>query len=97
MTQYLLYALLLYLAAINLIAFFLYGIDKWKSRHAKWRITEARLLTVALLGGSLGALLGMKIWHHKTLHPRFRYGLPLILIFHLAIGIAVVYFCYFNK
>lgn len=92
MTKYLLYALLLYLAAINLIAFLLYGIDKWKSRHAKWRITEARLLTVALLGGSLGAFLGMKIWHHKTLHPRFRYGLPLILFLHLALTLFALYY-----
>ncbi len=92
MTKYLLYALLFYLALINLIAFLLYGIDKWKSRHAKWRITEARLLTVALLGGSLGAFLGMKIWHHKTLHPRFRYGLPLILIFHLALTLFALYY-----
>ena len=92
MTKYLLYALLLYLAAMNIAAFLLYGIDKWKSRHAKWRITEARLLTVALLGGSLGAFLGMKIWHHKTLHPRFRYGLPLILIFHLALTLFALYY-----
>ena len=92
MTKYLLYALLLYLAAMNIAAFFLYGIDKWKSRHAKWRITEARLLSIALLGGSLGAFLGMKIWHHKTLHPRFHYGLPLILIFHLALSVAAAYY-----
>ena len=98
MTEYLLYALLLYLAAINIVAFFLYGIDKWKARHDKWRITEARLLSVALLGGSLGAFLGMKVWHHKTQHPRFRYGLPLILILHLAIAVALsvaaVYYFY---
>ena len=97
MTKYLSYALLLYLALINLVAFFLYGIDKWKSRHAKWRITEARLLTVALLGGSVGAFLGMKIWHHKTLHPRFRYGLPLILFLHIAIAAALVYYFYFYR
>ena len=92
MNKCLLYALLLYLAAMNIAAFFLYGIDKWKSRHAKWRITEARLLTVALLGGSLGAFLGMKIWHHKTLHPRFRYGLPLILFLHLALTLFALYY-----
>lgn len=92
MTKYLLYALLFYLALINLIAFLLYGIDKWKSRHAKWRITEARLLSIALLGGSLGAFLGMKIWHHKTLHPRFRYGLPLILFLHLALTLFALYY-----
>ena len=97
MTKYLLYALLLCLAAINIVAFFLYGIDKWKARHDKWRVTEARLLSISLLGGSVGAFLGMKVWHHKTQHNKFRFGLPLILILHLAIGIAVVYFCYFNK
>ena len=92
MNKCLLYALLFYLAAMNIAAFLLYGIDKWKSRHAKWRITEARLLSIDLLGGSLGAFLGMKIWHHKTLHPRFRYGLPLILFLHLAIAVVVVYY-----
>ena len=90
-------ALLLYLVAINIIAFFLYGIDKWKARHDKWRVTEARLITISLLGGSLGAYLGMKTWHHKTQHPRFRYGLPLILFLHLAIAFATVYFCYFYR
>ena len=83
MTKYLLYGLLFYLATINLIAFLLYGIDKWKARHDKWRVTEARLLSISLLGGSLGAFLGMKV-------------LPLILILHLAIGIAVVYFAIFT-
>ncbi len=95
MNHYLLYAILIYLAVINIVAFFLYGIDKWKARHDKWRVTEARLIAVALLGGSLGAWLGMKIWHHKTLHAKFRYGLPLILFFHLAIAVAIVY--YFNS
>jgi len=90
-------ALLLYLVAINLIAFFLYGIDKWKARHDKWRVTEARLITISLLGGSVGAFLGMKVWHHKTQHPRFRYGLPLILFLHLAIAFATVYFCYIYR
>ena len=91
------YGILLYLAAINIVAFFLYGIDKWKARHDKWRITEARLLSVALLGGSVGALLGMKIWHHKTLHNKFRFGLPLILCLHLAIAVALVYYFYFYR
>ena len=97
MTEYLLYALLLYLAAINRVAFFLCGIDKWKARHDKWRVTEARLIAVALLGGSLGAFLGMKVWHHKTQHPRFRYGLPFILFLHLALAVAVVYYFYFYR
>lgn len=97
MRQYLLYGLLIYLAAINLVAFLLYGIDKWKSRHDKWRVTEAKLIGIALLGGSVGALLGMKLWHHKTLHAKFRYGLPLILCLHLAIAIVAVYYFYFYR
>ena len=95
MTKYLLYALLLCLAAINIVAFFLYGIDKWKARHDKWRVTEARLLSISLLGGSVGAFLGMKVWHHKTQHNKFRFGLPLILILHLAIAVAVVYYYHY--
>ena len=85
-------ALSLYIVAINIIAFFLYGIDKWKARHDKWRVTEARLITISLLGGSLGAYLGMKTWRHKTQHPKFRYGLPLILFLHLAAALAALYY-----
>ena len=96
MTKYLLYGILIYLATINIIAFFLYGIDKWKARHNKWRVTEKRLIVIALLGGSVGAWLGMKIWHHKTLHPTFRYGLPLILFLHLAATVTTVYYCCFR-
>ena len=95
MRQYLLYGILIYLAALNIFAFFLYGIDKWKSRHNKWRVTEARLITIALLGGSLGAWLSMKLWHHKTQHSKFRFGLPLILFLHLAIAIVAVYYFYY--
>ncbi len=58
--------LLIYLAIINVITFFVYGIDKWKAKRAKWRIPEATLLGMAALGGSIGAWLGMKTWHHKT-------------------------------
>lgn len=95
MKAWYLYGLLFYLAAINIVAFYLYGIDKWRARHDKWRITEARLITIALLGGSAGAFLGMKVWHHKTQHPQFRYGLPLILFLHLVVVVALVYYCYF--
>ncbi len=94
MRQYLLYAILLYLAAINIVAFFLYGIDKWKSKHSKWRITEATLLWIAVAGGSMGALFGMKLWHHKTLHTKFRLGIPLILILQIAIALTVGYYYY---
>ena len=92
MRKYLLFGLLICLALINIVAFFLYGIDKWKARHDKWRITEARLIWIAVAGGSIGALLGMKLWHHKTLHAKFKYGLPTILILQIAAVVAVVYY-----
>ena len=75
----LLHIVLIYFLAINVVTFFVYGIDKWKARRDKWRISEATLLGLAVIGGSIGAWLGMKVWHHKTLHKKFRYGLPLIL------------------
>lgn len=77
--------LLIYLAAINVVSFFTYGIDKLKARKDKWRISEATLLWMAVLGGSIGAWLGMKAWHHKTLHKKFKFGVPAILIIQLAL------------
>ena len=61
-------ALLYYLIVINIVTFLIYGIDKWKAKQGSWRISEATLLILAIIGGSIGALLGMKIWHHKTMH-----------------------------
>ena len=61
-------ALLYYLIVINIVTFLVYGIDKWKAKQGSWRISEATLLILAVIGGSIGALLGMKIWHHKTMH-----------------------------
>ena len=61
-------ALLYYLIVINVVTFLIYGIDKWKAKQGSWRISEATLLILAVIGGSIGALLGMKIWHHKTMH-----------------------------
>ena len=83
--------LLLYLVAVNLVTFFIYGIDKFKSKRAKWRVPEATLLGLAAVGGNIGAWLGMKLWHHKTLHKKFRYGIPLIFIAHIAIVLLLVW------
>ena len=77
--------ILIYLIAINVVTFFLYGMDKWKAKRSKWRISEATLLGLAVIGGSIGAWLGMKVWHHKTMHKKFKYGLPLIVIVQIAI------------
>ena len=73
-------AVIYYLVIINIITFLVYGIDKWKARKSLWRIREASLLMLAVLGGSIGAWLGMKVWHHKTQHKKFRYGIPAIII-----------------
>ena len=72
--------LIIYLVTINVATFLVYGLDKWKAKQSRWRVKEAALLGLALLGGSIGAWLGMKVWHHKTLHKKFRYGIPLIIV-----------------
>lgn len=76
---------LIYLLIINVITFVFYGVDKWKARHSRWRIPEDTLIGLAAAGGSVGALLGMKVWHHKTLHKKFTIGVPVILIIHLIV------------
>ena len=87
----LLHIALIYLAVINVVTFFMYGVDKWKAKKSKWRIREAALLGLAVLGGSIGAWLGMKVWHHKTLHKKFRYGVPAIIIVQLSL---IAYYLY---
>ena len=78
-------ALLYYLIVINILTFAVYGIDKWKARQGSWRISEATLLMLAVIGGTIGALLGMQVWRHKTMHLKFKYGLPLILLAQIAL------------
>ena len=75
---------LIYLILVNLVAFLLFGLDKRKAQKHQWRISEKALFIPAILGGSIGAILGMHLFHHKTKHWYFRFGLPLILILHLA-------------
>lgn len=77
--------LVCYLLAINAVTFIVYGIDKYKAKKAKWRIPEATLLLLAVLGGSVGAWVGMKVWHHKTMHKKFKYGIPVILLIQIAL------------
>ena len=81
MTQTIIYILI----CINVLTFLVYGIDKWKAKQGRWRISEGTLLILAIIGGSIGALLGMKVWHHKTQHKTFKYGLPLILLAQIAL------------
>ena len=86
---------LIYLAIINVITFFLFGIDKLKAKRSKWRVSEAMLLGMAAIGGSIGAWLGMMVWHHKTLHKKFRYGIPLIIL--IQVGLLVWVMCVVNR
>lgn len=76
-----------YLLAVNIATFFLYGIDKYKAKKGKWRISEATLLLMAVIGGSIGAWTGMRLWHHKTMHKKFKYGIPIIIILQVALAV----------
>lgn len=76
---------LIYLAAVNLLAFGTFGLDKYRAVKGKWRVPERRLFLLAAAGGSAGALLGMYVFHHKTQKPKFTIGIPLILAAQLLI------------
>ena len=78
------YAIVTYLITVNILTFAVYGIDKLKAKKGKWRIPEASLLGLAVIGGSISAYFGIKVWHHKTLHKKFKYGIPAIIILHFA-------------
>ena len=77
--------LLFFIIGINVITFMVYGIDKLKAKKEKWRIPEATLLLLAIVGGSIGAWCGMKVWHHKTMHKKFKYGVPMILMIQIGL------------
>ena len=74
----------LYLPIINAVAIVAYGWDKLCAIHKWWRVPELTLLGIAAIGGSIGALVAMKLFHHKTLHLKFKYGVPLILALQVA-------------
>lgn len=78
-----------YLLAINVLAFAVYGVDKWKARQGRWRVPEATLLGLAALGGSAGAWVAMQLFRHKTKKNKFRYGVPIMFVLQLA---AVLFF-----
>ncbi len=80
-------ALLVWLAGINIVTFALYGIDKHRAKKGRWRIPEKTLLLLPLLGGSVGGILGMAAFHHKTRHWYFRIGLPVMLLLQAALAV----------
>ena len=72
-----------YIIGINILSFILMGIDKYKAINNNWRISENTLIGISLIGGSIGTLLGMIIFHHKTRKKRFLIGIPLCLIINI--------------
>ena len=80
--------LLVYFVSVNLIGFAFMGIDKYKAKKRAFRIPEATLFIVAIIGGSIGSLLGMYAFRHKTRHRSFVYGMPFILLVQIALIIA---------
>ena len=76
-----------WLVFINLLAFVLFGLDKWKARRGAWRISENALMLSAVLGGSIGALAGMRVFHHKTRHKKFTVGVPVLLVLDVALAV----------
>lgn len=79
------YIYLIYLFIVNLIAFFIFGIDKLKAKRDSYRISEKTLITICAVGGALGGLLGMMIFHHKTSKPKFVITVPLLVLIYGAL------------
>ena len=84
--------LTIYLILVNAIAFLLMLIDKQKAKKKKWRIPEATLIGSAAIGGSIGALAGMYTFRHKTKHPKFTIGVPVILVLQLILAGVIIWF-----
>ncbi len=82
--------LIIYMLMINLVGFILMGVDKRRAIKHAFRIPEATLFTVACIGGSIGSILGMRYFHHKTRHWYFVYGMPIILIFQILLIIVTI-------
>lgn len=76
---------------MNLIAFIMFGVDKFKASHDLWRIPESTLILFAFLGGAIGALAGMKVFHHKTRKIKFRILIPAALVFNIAVAGFIIY------
>ena len=84
-------ALAVWLIAINLVTFAVYGADKRRARRGAWRVPEKTLFLLPLLGGSVGALLGMRVFRHKTKHWYFVWGVPAILLAQVALAVWLLY------
>ncbi len=83
--------IVLYLAIVNLAGLIVMGIDKLRARKRAWRIPESTLFVIALIGGSLGTTIGMHLFHHKTRHWYFLFGMPAILVIQIATVLILMY------
>ncbi|NTV78042.1 MAG: DUF1294 domain-containing protein [Clostridiales bacterium] len=82
--------LVVYVIVMNLLGFLVMGIDKYKAKKQAWRVPESTLFILAIIGGSLGSIVGMYAFRHKTRHWYFVYGLPFIFVLQIAIGILLL-------
>ncbi len=83
--------IIIYLLAVNVVSFAAMGIDKQKARKHAWRIPESTLFVLAIIGGSIGSILGMRFFRHKTRHRSFVYGMPAILIVQIILILLLVF------
>lgn len=84
--------ILFYILLMNIMTFVLYGVDKYKAKHNRFRISEATLLLCGYLGGAYGAVVGMQLWHHKTRKWKFRIAVPVSVVFVTVVLWMVIYF-----
>ncbi len=83
--------IVLYLAIVNLAGLIVMGVDKLRAKKRAWRIPESTLFVIALIGGSLGTTIGMHLFHHKTRHWYFLFGMPAILVIQIATVLILMY------
>ncbi len=79
-----------YLLVVNVVTFIAFGVDKRKAKHNKWRFAEKNLLMLAAIGGSVGALIAMRVFHHKTKHKKFYIGVPVIILLQIVFAICIL-------
>ncbi len=83
--------IIIYLLAVNLVSFIVMGIDKKKAQKRAWRIPESTLFVLAIIGGSIGSVIGMQLFRHKTRHWYFVYGMPAILILQILLVLILLF------
>jgi len=84
------YFLLGYITVLSLVGFLIMGIDKVKAKSNQWRIPEKTLLLVAFIGGGIGTAMGMKVFRHKTKHPKFTILVPLSVILYIGVSVYLI-------